>query len=100
MREQRRIKRKRQRIIFALVMIFLITVITCYIIRPVMTEALDKPLQVVNVVVIKGDSLWKIADRYDNNKIDLRQYIYLIEKYNGLDSAVLQPGQRLYIPIY
>jgi LysM repeat protein len=67
--------------------------------KPLKTEA-HEPLNYVTVVVKKGDSLWKIAEKYDNNKMDLRQYIYIIEKYNHLDNSVLQPGQRIILPVY
>lgn len=101
MREQRKIRRNRQRIAFLLILFFCMAAFVAYhAVKPLSTEAVDQPFTVVTVVVLKGDSLWKIADRYDNNKMDLRQYINIIESYNRLDTAVLQPGQRLNIPVY
>jgi nucleoid-associated protein YgaU len=47
-------------------------------------------------VVQPGDTLWAIASaRYDG---DLRKAIWEIRQRNGLESAVLQPGQVLDMP--
>ena len=83
-----------------LVMFFCLVIVAWYVFRPLSTEALDEPLTVITVSVEKGDSLWEIAERFDNNKMDLRRYIYIIEQYNRLDTSVLQPGQQLRIPVY
>lgn len=50
-----------------------------------------------SVSVRPGDTLWEIAERYSINS-DIREYIYNIKKINGLDSATIYPGQKLYIP--
>lgn len=86
---------------FAVTSLMLILVIILFIqfALPKIIEA-HEPVKVLTVVVEYGDSLWKIADKYDNNKMDLRKYIYLIEEFNELDKTLLQPGQRLKIPIY
>jgi LysM repeat protein len=67
--------------------------------KPIPLEA-HEPLKVVTVIAEKGDSLWKIAEKYDNNHMDLRQYIDIIQDYNKLDDTLLQPGQHLLVPIY
>ncbi len=59
-----------------------------------------EPLQVITVIVEPGDSLWKIAERYDDNSMDLRKYIHIIKEYNHLKSSQLQPGQIIKVPIY
>ena len=58
------------------------------------------PVDIIYATVEKGDSLWLIAERYDDNKMDLREYIYLIRAFNDLDSTVLQPGQKIRVPVY
>ena len=98
-RQDRRLKRKRARVIFFSIILLLILVLAYQLIKPPFIDA-HEPLEVVRTIVKKGDTLWDIADRYDNNKMDLRKYIYIIEIYNNLDTATLQPGQRLNIPVY
>lgn len=60
----------------------------------------QEPLKIVTAIVRDGDSLWKLAEQYDNNSIDLRIYIDIIQRFNDMDSTVLQPGQKIRIPIY
>ena len=54
----------------------------------------------IEVKVVEGDNLWKIADRYYEDNIDLRKKIYKIKKINELESAMLKPGKKITIPIY
>ncbi len=45
-----------------------------------------------------GDTLWQIAaDEYGTQQ-DLRAAVFAIREANGLDGALLQPGQRLILP--
>ena len=47
-------------------------------------------------VVRAGDTLWEIAaSEYDG---DPRRGVWLIRERNGLDGAVVRPGQRLLLP--
>ena len=98
-RQKRKMQRKKARITFFSLLLLLALVLAYQLIKPPVTDA-HEPLQVIQATVEKGETLWEIADRYDNNKMDLRKYIYIIEKYNNLDSLTLQPGQRLNIPVY
>jgi len=48
--------------------------------------------------VQSGDTLWQIAAaEYDSN-VDLRAVVYAIREANGLDGALLRPGQELTLP--
>lgn len=51
------------------------------------------------VVVRSGDTLWSIAVRHVQAGQDVRKLVYEIRKANGLDTATLQPGQVLTIPL-
>lgn len=54
----------------------------------------------VNHEIISGESLWSIAAKYYNeNNVDLRKIIYKIKKINNIDSAVINPGNILIIPL-
>ncbi|PWC03299.1 LysM peptidoglycan-binding domain-containing protein [Agromyces badenianii] len=46
----------------------------------------------------EGDSLWAIAESLDPNA-DAREVIDEIMRLNGLDDAVVEPGQRLALPV-
>jgi LysM repeat protein len=48
-----------------------------------------------------GESLWSIAAKYYNkNDVDLRKMIYEIKKINNIDSALINPGKELIIPLH
>ncbi|MDO5717553.1 MAG: LysM peptidoglycan-binding domain-containing protein [Tissierellia bacterium] len=54
-----------------------------------------------NYKVIKveyGDTIWDIAKKY-NQEPDIRKYIFEIRKFNNLDSADIQPGDLIKVPI-
>lgn len=48
-------------------------------------------------VVCKGDTLWKIAEKYKLENQDPREYIYEVEKLNNMTSATIYEGQIIKI---
>jgi LysM repeat protein len=50
------------------------------------------------VVIQKNDTLWCIAEKITPPGQDIRNTIYQLRKINKLNSAVIQPGQRILIP--
>lgn len=96
---RKRSKRRAAKTILTIAVIFILAVSLGQLFKPKSTAA-SEPVEIVTVIVNRGDSLWKIAERHDNNKIDLRKYIDIIQKYNGLENTVLQPGQRIKVPVY
>jgi len=59
----------------------------------------DKDLELIKVIVKPGDSLWLLAEKYDNNKMDLRKLIYNIKNINNIGDTIY-PGQIIEIPLY
>lgn len=53
----------------------------------------------IKITVKTGDSLWLLAEKHDNNKIDLRKFVYQIKKVNNIGDTIY-PGQEILIPIY
>lgn len=63
-------------------------------------NAFSKPQKHFEEVIIhENDTLWTIAEQITPNGQDIRNTIYVIRKINRLNSAVLQPGQRILIPV-
>jgi len=65
--------------------------------RVVATWASGPEAPAVTHVVAPGETLWDIADQYTEGR-DLRKVVAAIKQYNGLESAVIEPGQVLKIP--
>lgn len=42
-----------------------------------------------------GDTLWKIASKHAPKGMDVREYIFELEKINGADVAQLKVGQTI-----
>ena len=56
------------------------------------------PVRYETVTVVPGDTLWAIAiRRYPD--ADAREKVSEIEQANGLSSPVIEPGQRLKLPV-
>ncbi|WP_100331011.1 cell division suppressor protein YneA [Bacillus xiapuensis] len=52
------------------------------------------------IVVQEGDSLWSIADQYEQtNGMNKEEFIMWVQKENQLLSARIQPGDVLVIPV-
>lgn len=99
MREQRRKLRIRRRNLLRGFILFLFILALVGILWPHRIEA-GEPLTIVTVQVEAGDSLWELAAAHDNNTMDLRKYIYLIQQYNNMDNCTIYPGQLIKLPIY
>ena len=52
------------------------------------------------ITVKKGETLWSIAEEYCQNaiKTDTRKLVYTIKTINNLETSVIKPGDKLYIP--
>ena len=50
--------------------------------------------------VLKGDTVWSIASRFKTEKMDIRDYIYEIEKTNEIKNSKIYENNKLIIPIY
>ncbi|MFT9495851.1 LysM peptidoglycan-binding domain-containing protein [Anaerosolibacter sp.] len=59
-----------------------------------------KFLEFVEWEVISGDTVWKIAKMYRPDGMQMWEYIFEIEKANGIKAGDIIVGQRLRIPIF
>ncbi len=51
------------------------------------------------VTVQENDTLWDIAARKVDNRMDIRKYIYEVEQLNNIKNpGALTPGKRLKLP--
>ena len=55
----------------------------------------------VQVTVDEGDNLWNIVERCNKDAhIDIQSAIYDVYEINDIDAADIQPGDKLFIPVY
>ena len=50
--------------------------------------------------VLKGDTVWSIVSRFKTEKMDIRDYMYEIEKTNEIKNSKIYENNKLIIPIY
>ena len=86
--------------IFFILKILLILSISALLIVVFQFESISSSEpNMIEVKVVEGDNLWKIADRYYGDNTDLRKKIFKIKKINKLETAMLKPGQKIIIPV-
>lgn len=61
-------------------------------------DAGEPPAATSTHVVAPGDTLWALAASVADPGSDLRRVVATIEEMNGLNDAVLHPGQVLSLP--
>lgn len=52
-----------------------------------------------NYIVSKGETIWTIAKQFSDNRHDIREVVFEIEKLSNT-TALIFPGQELTIPVY
>lgn len=76
-------------------------VLTGYLLGRCSAPQMSEPatIEYETVRVESGDTLWSICSEYCPDGMDIREYIYKVEKH-GKISAVIYPGQLIEVPVY
>jgi len=82
-----------------ILVIISIVVLILIIYSNIYTYADETKANYKTIIVKEGDTLWGIAQRFNNKNEDVRKVVYIIKKFNGLNDAVIYPGQELKIPV-
>lgn len=78
--------------------VIMVTIIISSIALVANVQGADTSDEYFTVMVEKGDTLWDLADEYNNTR-DLRQYIRKIEKINQLTDSLIYEGDILKMPV-
>ena len=60
----------------------------------------EGPVEVREVVVRSGDTLWSIARDHGPASADIRETVDRIRRINGMKDAMVYPGQVLKVPVH
>lgn len=52
------------------------------------------------IEIKKGDTLWNIAYRYSNKKINIKDYVLEIMELNNMNNDKIISGHKIIIPVY
>ena len=87
----------RKKFVKSILTIVFIFVLGFMVINSVLASNETVETKEIEYVVCKGDTLWKIADKYKWDNQDPREYIYEVKKLNNMTSASIYEGQIIKI---
>ena len=96
---KRRNRRQMKIKMFKIMMVALIVVTTILSISALSSGDKKSYDEYKEVYVRPGDTLWSIAEDFYGDSMDLREAVYIIKECSDIESAELQIGQKLLIPV-
>lgn len=103
--EERRIIRKYDRAYKRVLGLFCVAIIVAIALTAIITSSLMSRPYLVQVdeetyFVEEGDTLWSYAENNCPDDMDIRKYIQIIVDYNNKDSASIEVGEIVNVPIF
>ncbi|MGE6376736.1 cell division suppressor protein YneA [Peribacillus muralis] len=59
----------------------------------------DQKKDFLSIEVGEGDTLWGIAEEYEEANLTKKEFIGWIEEHNGISADSIKPGQVIVIPV-
>lgn len=103
--EERRIIRKYDRAYKRVLGMFSVAIIVAIALTAIITSSIMSRPYLVQVdeqayFVDEGNTLWGYAEKHCPKDMDIRKYIEIIVDYNDKDSANIEVGEIVYLPIF
>lgn len=103
--EERRIIRRYDRAYKRVLGMFSVAIIVAIALTAIITSSLMSRPYLVQVdeqtyFVEEGDTLWSYAENNCPDDMDIRKYIQIIVDYNNKDSAGIEVGEIVNVPIF
>lgn len=72
-----------------------------FILSVIFSLSLDKesPNKYQSVLINEGDTLWSIANQYEDDSLTKVEFIDWVEKHNDVRAERLHPGDTIVIPV-
>ena len=64
------------------------------------TDAEEKEVYYELVDITKGDTLWTIAEKYNTEFDDVRDYIEVVKEFNNITGDYIKSGDKIVVPVY
>lgn len=59
----------------------------------------DQKKDFLSIEVSEGDTLWGIAEEYEESNLTKKEFIGWIEENNGVSADSIKPGQVIVLPV-
>lgn len=84
---------------YVFTLITLIMVLTAGVLSFGNTKAHSRHIYYKSVDIVKGDTLWRIAETYKTEDVSVIYYISRIKEFNDMESDIIKIGQKIILPI-
>lgn len=106
-REEKRMARRYERafnrmITMGILAMIIVVAVTALITSAVMSRPILVQTDEISVVAEPYDSLWSLVSENDAcpENMDIRKYIQIVRDYNDKESADIDVGETIYLPIF
>lgn len=106
-REEKRMVRRYERafnkmVTMGILAMAVIAALTALVTSAVMSRPILVQTDEISVVAEPYDSLWSLVENNDAcpENMDIRKYIQIVRDYNSKDTADIDVGETIYLPIF
>ena len=106
-REERRMVHRYERafnkmVTMGIIAMFVVAALTALVTSAVMSRPILVQTDEISVVAEPYDSLWSLVENNDAcpENMDIRKYIQIVRDYNSKDTADIDVGEIIYLPIF